>query len=152
MTTPEPPPSDGVKIQSKVSSLCVDLPGGDATNGKTLWMWDCNGDMFQNWIFEDGQLKYLRDKTKCVDLLGGQTENGNKLGIWDCYPGNSQQWGYDPDWGTIYLASSTDADATKCVQIGGEEQGDALVIWDCTIEPYQIWSVGSDVQPPLAVV
>jgi len=115
-------------------------------------MWECYDGTFQNWAFEDGQLKYLQDKTKCVDLLGGQTDNGNKLGIWDCYPGPSQQWGYDPDWGTIYLASSTTSDATKCVQIGGEEQGDTLVIWDCTIEPYQIWSVASDFQPPLAVV
>merc|ERR1712070_757177 len=47
------------------------------------------------------------------------------------------------EWGTIYLASSTKSDATKCAQIGGESKGDPLVIWDCLGEPQQVWKVGS---------
>lgn len=136
-------PLAGVQIQSTVSSLCVDLPGGDASNGALLWTWDCYGGDTQQWAFQDGQLVYLPDPSKCVDLLGGDTTNGNRLGIWDCGQGDSQMWGFDSEWGTIYLASSVGSDATKCAQIGGENKGDPLVIWDCTTEPQQVWTVGS---------
>jgi hypothetical protein len=138
-----PVPSAGVQIQSTVSSLCIDLPGGDTSNGALLWTWDCYGGDTQQWSFQDGQLVYLPDTSKCMDLLGGDTTNGNRLGLWDCYQGDSQLWGFDEQWGTIYLASSTASDATKCAQIGGENKGDPLVIWDCTVEPQQVWTVGS---------
>merc|ERR1719502_228524 len=151
-TTPSPegpttaaPSGAGVSIQSTVSSLCVDLPGGDTTNGALLWMWDCYGGANQQWTFQNGQLVYLPEPSKCVDLLGGNSTNGNRLGLWDCLDGQeSQQWGWDSEWGTIYLSSSSTAsDATKCAQIGGENQGDPVEIWDCTIEPQQVWAVGS---------
>jgi hypothetical protein len=146
-----PAPSAGVQIQSSVSALCIDLPGGDTSNGALLWTWECYGGDTQQWAFQDGQLVYLPDPSKCVDLLGGDTTNGNRLGLWDCYQGDSQLWGFDSDWGTIYLASSAASDATKCAQIGGENEGDPLVIWDCTTEPQQVWTVGA-LQSTLAVV
>merc|ERR1719454_1911903 len=117
---PEPTPTAGVQIQSTVSSLCVDLPDGDTSDGALLWQWDCYGGATQQWSFQDGQLVYLPDPSKCMDLFGGDTTNGNRLGLWDCYGGDSQLWGFDSEWGTIYLASSIASDATKCVQIGGE--------------------------------
>merc|ERR1712070_742046 len=86
-TTPAPPV--GVQIQSGVSSLCVDLPGGDTSNGALLWTWECYGGETQQWSFQDGQLVYLPDPSKCVDLLGGDSTNGNQLGLWDCYQGDS---------------------------------------------------------------
>lgn len=140
---PTPVPLAGIQIQSNVSSLCIDLPGGDTSNGALLWTLDCVGNENQKWAFQDGQLVYSPDPSKCVDLLGGDSTNGNQLGLWDCYQGDSQMWGFDEEWGTIYLASSTASDATKCAQIGGGNNGDPLVIWDCTSEPQQIWRIGS---------
>jgi hypothetical protein len=131
-----------VQIQSRASELCIDLPGGNTSNGALLWTWECYGGETQKWAFQEGQLVYQPEPTKCVDLLGGDSTNGNRLGIWDCYKGDSQLWGFDPEYGTIYLASSAASDATKCVQIGGGNQGDPLVIWDCTAEAEQVWTVG----------
>merc|ERR1719446_1735835 len=107
-------------------------------------MWECYGGATQQWSFQNGQLVYASNTSKCVDLLGGDTTNGNHLGIWDCYEGDSQQWDYDPDYGTIYLASSKASDATKCVQIAGHSAAVALTIWDCNCpdEPKQVWKVG----------
>jgi hypothetical protein len=153
-----PMPSAGVQIQwAREVNLCMDLPGGDTSNGALLWMWDCYGGDTQMWSFQDGQLVYSPDPSKCVDLLGGDTTNGNRLGIWDCYQGDSQLWGFDSDWGTIYLASSTASDATKCATVGGEHAGDPITIWDCTQHDggqdtqYQLWKVGSP-ESSLAVV
>jgi len=150
---PAPAPTEGGQIQSTVSSLCVDLPGGDTSNGALLWTWECSGGETQQWSFQDGQLVYLADPSKCVDLIGGDSTNGNMLGIWDCYQGDTQLWGFDEDMGTIYLASSKASDATKCAQIGGENKADPLVIWDCTGESYQYWTIGSafDVQSVVVV-
>jgi len=118
--------------------MCVDLPGGDTSNGALLWMWECYGGDAQKWSFVDGQLVYLPEPDKCLDVLGGDTTDGNQLGLWDCYGGESQKWGFDDDMGRFYLASSTN-DATKCVQIGGENLGDALQIWECNGEAAQTW-------------
>lgn len=149
-TDPTPAPMAGVQIKSNASSLCVDLPGGETTIGALLWTWDCYGGDTQQWAFQDGQWVYLPDPSKCVDMIGGDSTTGNQLGLCDCNGGNSQMWGFDEEWGTIYLASSAASDASKCVQIGGENRGDPVVIWDCTIEPQQIWTVGPP--PPSAVL
>jgi len=148
--TPAPAPAlDGQQIQSISSSLCFDLPGGSSDNGALLWMWECkSGDANQQWSFQDGQLVYSPDASKCVDLLGGDATNGNSLGLWDCNGGDSQLWEFDPNMGTIYLASSA-SDATKCV-IGGQNVGGSISIWDCSGEPDQVWIV--DTEHSFAVV
>lgn len=150
-TTPAPAPAPiDFQIHSTASMLCVDLPDGDTTNGALLWTWECSGMANQQFSFSDGQLVYLPDTSKCVDLLGGDTTNGNLLGLWDCYNGDSQLWGFDPDMGTIYLASSVESDATKCAQISGSNAGDNLAIWDCNGAQDQVWTL--DLMPPVAAV
>jgi len=130
---PTPAPLVGVQIQHKGTSLCVDLPGGDTSNGALLWTWDCYGGDTQQWAFQDGQWVYLPEPSKCVDMLGGDSTKGKQLGLWDCNQGSSQMWGVDEEAGTIYLASSTDA--TKCVAIGYDgfitSNGDTVRISDC---------------------
>lgn len=109
---PPPPAAAGTPIQSS-TGMCMDLGGGDTSNGALLQMWDCYDGETQQWSFQDGQLVYMPDPTKCVDLLGGDTTNGNPLGIWDCYGGDSQQWGFDSNMGTIYLARKIE----RCDQV-----------------------------------
>jgi len=162
-TTAGPAPEAFLRIRSFVGNspqLCMDLPGGDTSNGAVLWVWAADpGGLTQHWSFEDGQLKYAADTSKCVDMVGGDSSNGNLLGLWDCYNGDNQQWGYDPDMHTIYLASSTASDATKCLQLGDPAeihsswaQGTQLKIWDCDGSFNQQWYVEDDPQPELAVV
>jgi len=131
------------------SNKCVDLPGGDTTNGALLQMWECIGGDTQQWSFQNNKLVYALDPTKCVDLLGGDTTNGNLLGLWDCWESESQQWGFDPEAGTIYLASSAH-DASKCVR---DARDSGIEIWDCNGEAPQIWQIGSMVGvAPVVVV
>lgn len=97
-------------------------------------------------------LVYLPHTSKCVDLLGGNATNGNQLGLWDCNGGDSQQWGFDPEWGTIYLATSAASDATKCVQTRGIVHA-TIEIWDCNVQDArQVWSVGNTSSLAVAVV
>jgi len=145
---PTPAPLVGVQIQHNGTSLCVDLPGGDTSNGALLWTWDCYGGDTQQWAFQDGQWVYLPEPSKCVDMLGGDSTNGKRLGLWDCNRGSSQMWGVDEEAGTIYLASS--ADATKCVHSAEFKHKGPLVIWECvwsdgihSFTRSQLWTVSS---------
>jgi hypothetical protein len=65
---------------------CVDLLGGDTTNGNLIVIWDCNNGPSQQWHydpFKSGYIRYAGNPSKCVDLVGGDTTNGIKLQIWD---------------------------------------------------------------------
>jgi hypothetical protein len=82
------------------TSKCVDLTGGDTTDGTRLQIWDCNGLDNQKWGY-DGNLRTLYylsssanhpDASKCLDLAGGVGYNGANVQIWDCNGHTNQQW------------------------------------------------------------
>lgn len=123
---------------------CLDLSGGDATNGNTVGLWDCNGQLNQAWVWTSSSvgnsIRYGPNMMKCLDLSGGDTTNGNRLQVWDCEYSWQQQWGFDSSMGTVYLSSSTDADATKCI---AGDFDTAVFIWDCDGGGGQQWGKAS---------
>lgn len=147
--------ADPSTIVSQSSGKCLDLPGGDTSNGAQLWMWDCYGGPTQQFVFQDGNLVYGPDPTKCVDLLGGDTTNGNVLGLWDCNGDyNRQDWMFDgrikggdrhEAWGTIHLAKGPyKIKAVSCMG-ASTESGGPVYIWDCDSEDAtQTWIFGDD--------
>lgn len=89
------------------SWLCLDLFGGDTSNGNQVGVWECSGLDSQNWVFgDDWSIRYFNDQSKCVDA--GDMQDGTPLMIWDCNDLPQQHWGYDGTWirRTIYLADS----------------------------------------------
>jgi hypothetical protein len=142
----QPPelPTDGIVIQSRETGLCVDLLGGDVTNGNHLSLWKCMGhqsNAHQRWKFVDGQLMYLgkSNQPKCVDLIEGNVNNGQRLEIWDCAGTPQQQWRYDVSQGVIYLASQLGSGPLKCIDLrnGGKDGKNMLQVWDCN---YAAWN------------
>ena len=93
-------------ISQSAVDFCLDLNGGDTTNGNLVQVWECNGLANQQWVFADGtfQIQYYADKSKCVDA--GSLKPGSKLQIWDCNGTPQQHWGYDSNQQTIYLSDS----------------------------------------------
>lgn len=126
------------------TSKCLDLPGGDTTNGTPLWIWDCNGRSDQWWVFlpDSWQIAYGPDQTKCVDAPS-DFEQGGVLKLWDCNGGDNQRWGYDADQQTIYLAAS--AQASLCMDLAGgvPSAGTAVDLWACNSLPNQRWELPS---------
>ena len=63
---------------------CLDLYGGNTTNGTPIDVWDCSGVDSQNWAYDatTSQIRSMKDPTKCIDLRGGSTKQGNTLEIW----------------------------------------------------------------------
>ena len=131
---------------------CLDLTGGDASDGTLLEIWDCNGLANQNWVFAPGswRIAYAGDTSKCIDALGGNPgPAGTKLGIWSCNGRSTQKWGYDADEKTIYLADSV-TDASLCMDLAGGDQtnGTPIQVWDCYGGSSQQWILGAPPAPP----
>lgn len=112
-------------IRSQVdATLCMDLPGGDASDGAVLWMWDCYGGSTQQWYRRGGNIVSTANGVlKCVDLLGG----GDMLGLWECNGSETQQWAFDMDQGQF----SYGGDPSKCVR-SGTAQGEQLSVVPCS--------------------
>jgi len=127
--------------------MCLDLIGGDLTNGNKIFVWDCNGHASQRWQLFNDQIVSLKDVNKCIDLPGSDLTNGNQLQIWDCNNGANQKWGYDVSDNTIYLSAlGVKTYATKCMDLTGGQmaKGTPVEIWDCNGAANQKWFA----QPP----
>jgi hypothetical protein len=97
------------KVQSGMSSnqqdgyLCIDLPSGDKTNGKKVWLHDCLWQQEnQEWYYKDGKIMLAADNSKCLEVpQDDQPEEGKQLEIWDCSDSPNQQWYLYSDYGAI---------------------------------------------------
>jgi hypothetical protein len=58
---------------------CLDLVGGDTSNGTPIWLWDCNGFENQAWTFasDSWTIVYQADTSKCIDA--GDMSDGKQL-------------------------------------------------------------------------
>merc|ERR1740117_1303995 len=136
---PGPPgPSTWYKTitQSNDNRLCLDLPGGDTTQGTALWMWECNGGESQRWVFDSYQLRYGADESKCVDA--GDTSNGNQAVLWECNGYPQQDWSYDSDASRIYLSNTG-----TCMDFYADQQwnGQPVHTWECNGQQNQEWTL-----------
>lgn len=140
---PPAPPSPGGTILARVSNRCLDLPGGDTSNGNQLWVWDCSGGNTQHWVFQNWAIRYGGNTNKCVDISGGKIGSGTVLQLWDCNGQDSQKWGYDGNLGTIYAGSSL-ADASQCMDAHDGGRGANIMIWQCNGLQNQQWALNSE--------
>ena len=87
---------------------CLDLSGGDTTNGTKIKMWDCGalGGANQKWtVTADGHLKY-GTSSKCARVVNGS------LVIWDCHDWATEKFTFNN--GKIVRTSSG-----KCLDVSG---------------------------------
>jgi hypothetical protein len=81
----------GAIVAGDNSAKCVDLNGGNPTNGNKVEMWDCNGNASsQSWtVASNGTLTI---DGGCLDITGANFNNGTKIEWWPCNGGANQQW------------------------------------------------------------
>lgn len=116
--------------------LCIDLPGGNAYDGNHLWLWDCNAQDSQIWVFDNYQIRYGANEDFCIDA--GDMQDGTQLYLWHCNGQPQQTWGFDGDVPRVYLdGSSTCLDWYE----GDYTPGEPLHIWTCNDHDNQKFSV-----------
>jgi len=134
-------------IRSSYSGRCLDLPGGNATDGNLLQILTCSGATSQHWAWNENAKAIQWDGgqagTHCLDVPGNNLTNGNSVQILQCNGSPQQQWSYDKSYSTIHLASSSDAPKCLDLQNGGSTDGTLLQIWDCSLARLHLqqWSL-----------
>ena len=129
-----PPPATGNTLKSNLNGKCIDVPGGTATDGARLQMYDCNGTAAQKWTASgDGTLRALG---KCMDPAGGALANGTPIQLVTCNGNPVQRF-------TLSAAGDlVNVSANRCVDIRDRNSanGAQLQLWDCGGTPNQKWA------------
>jgi hypothetical protein len=113
---------------------CMDLIGGDLTNGNKIQIWDCNGiEKKQNWVYTKGALRSGVDQDKCVDL--GNMQPGTQIAVEKCNESPQQKLIYERSYRSI-AATGVYRLYNKhlCIDLSGgnKTNGNILQAWNCT--------------------
>ncbi|NUW33336.1 RICIN domain-containing protein [Nonomuraea sp. SMC257] len=122
-------------IKGVGSGRCLDVAGASQANGAQTQIWDCNGQVNQQWsATASGELRVYG--TKCLDVYGRGTADGTNVIIWDCNGQDNQKWRLNAD-GTI-----TAVGANKCLDVSGAgtANGVRVQIWSCGGAANQRWT------------
>jgi beta-glucanase (GH16 family) len=133
-SNPPPPSTGGSALKSAFSGRCIDIPGGNASDGVRLVTWDCNGGTNQQWAFQsDGTVRSLG---KCMDPAGAGTGNGTPIQLVACNGNPAQRFTLNGAGDLVNLS------ANRCVDINAwnNANGAALQLWDCNGGANQKWS------------
>ena len=114
------------------SRRCLDVPGGNSTNGTQPVIWDCNGAANQRWT-ASGQTRQALGK--CLDSPTNATA-GTKVQIWDCSGAANQRWNRNANGTVSNVASGLCLD----VRANATTAGSPVQLWTCTAGANQIWS------------
>ncbi|MDR7279587.1 serine/threonine protein kinase [Catenuloplanes atrovinosus] len=131
----EPPPIfSGRAVVNFGSGRCVDVPDSDASTGRAIQLWDCNGTAGQTFeLTADGRLRALG---RCLEVTGDG--DGSTLRIAAC----------DGAWDQIFTLNAVgdlvNVRADRCVDVmdGNTGNGALLQIWQCNGGTHQKWYVG----------
>ncbi|WP_442320077.1 protein kinase domain-containing protein [Catenuloplanes nepalensis] len=129
-----PPIFTGRAIVNVGTGKCLDVPDGDASTGRALQMWDCNGTPGQTFeLAADGRLRTLG---RCLEVTG--ESDGSRLRTAAC----------DGGWEQIFTLNSVgdlvNVRVDRCVDVvdGDTANGALIQIWQCNGGPHQKWYVG----------
>ncbi|MDH6222547.1 SGNH/GDSL hydrolase family protein [Streptomyces pseudovenezuelae] len=129
----KPPASAGGEVRSGIAGKCLDVSGGNSSNGTAADIAACNGSAAQQWSARsDGTLRALG---KCLDATGRGTANGTRIEVWDCNGGTNQQW-------QAYNGGYRNPVSGRCLDDPGASttDGTQLVLWDCNGGANQQWT------------
>jgi hypothetical protein len=101
------PPGENAyfRWRNVASNKCLDVFGGDPTNGLAIQQWDCwadqNAGQMQQWqsVSMDPNSFHVmlknRQTHKCIDIPWDNQTPGVLLQQWDCWGGTMQTWRED---------------------------------------------------------
>jgi hypothetical protein len=122
-------------VRGVASGRCLDVPGGNQTDGTFMQIWDCNGQSPQQWTLTDSNTLTVFGN-KCLDVPGHATTAGTRVEIWSCNGGTNQQWRANADGTIVGVESGLCLDVSG----GGTANGTAVQLWNCTGASNQKWT------------
>ncbi len=133
-------------LTGQASGRCLDVPGGNTEPRTPVIIYDCHGNINQQWEYTaSGQLRTLGG-TRCLDVRGGSTEPSAIVQSYPCHGGANQKWTLNTD-GSIVNAKSG-----LCLTVIGAETANltGVDMWQCQGAAHQKWkfSAGGPNPPP----
>ncbi|MCC6586729.1 MAG: RICIN domain-containing protein [Bryobacterales bacterium] len=95
VANPEAFPAGVVRMVSKASKRCLDIPSGNIADGVLPQVWDCNGNPQQRfWLTKtiSGDYLIMTDNGKVLDVRGMGTTSGTPIQQWLYWGGTNQRW------------------------------------------------------------
>lgn len=90
------PKSPWVKLVTRYSGKCADVPGGAQVPGAQLQQYSCHGGPNQRWAFmpnSDGSYLIRNLATNmCLDVSGNAITDNAAVGQWPCHGQPNQRW------------------------------------------------------------
>ncbi|MGH8613428.1 MAG: RICIN domain-containing protein [Gammaproteobacteria bacterium] len=134
-------------------NLCLDVQWGNPTPGTPVWLWGCDGDHAQRWVYkrhsadDERQSGTIRNPVydKCLDVQWGNPAPGTPVQIWDCNGGLAQKWTWDPETQVLQNALGTVLD----IQWGALQAQTPVWTWGRNEGPAQRWSSPYNPSPPI---
>ena len=119
---------------SSSAGRCIDVHGGQSTDGAPLMVWSCNGLARQKWTFVNHTIRGLGGK--CMDVALSSHDSGAVIQLWNCNGSEAQHF---------HLTSSGDLRnyaSNKCVDLKSLDKvnGIRLELWQCDGTASQKWS------------
>ncbi|HET9143478.1 RICIN domain-containing protein [Actinophytocola sp.] len=151
-------PSLPEPIVVKHSGKCLDVRGGPQAvqDGAVIEQWQCTTAANQNWTLRDagnGQVQLVAQNSgKCIQPVDGGTANSTALEQRTCASTAIQLWTRQNTAGAgeyrfVHVPSNRCLD----VQLAGLTDGVPAIIFDCTGNPNQTWTIGAPTQAPPTV-
>lgn len=131
-------PSGTASIQLKKHGKCMDLAGGNTSNGGNIQQWSCvEGHSNQQFsVVSDGEFYQIKHTAsgKCLDVSGGNSTNGTNIQLWDCQSGNNNQR-FSLDMISSLEFMIRNKKTGKCLDLrgGSSSNGTNIQLWDCVI-------------------
>lgn len=135
-------------IQSKNSSLLMDVQGGGTDQGVNVIQWPSNDGMNQQWIIQRLENGYYTIQSKnsgmSLDVYGGGADQGNRVIQWPYHGGTNQQWILveNEDGSISFMSRLAEENGTRYVLDvygGGMDQGVNVIQWTSTGGNNQKW-------------
>jgi len=132
------------------SKKCLDVRGGQITDGAKLQIWDCNGHTNQDFVWcTDGRIVSAGPGSAlgmCLDVPGGDASKPTELQLWQCNGRAGQYWQFDEKSQSIFPPSTGEK---MCVDVegGSDTNGATVNIYYCSPGSGEKWHFGQGPPP-----
>jgi len=131
------------------STKCLDVRGGQVTDGAQVQIWDCNGHTNQNFMWcSDGRIVSAANFgiAMCLDVPGGDPSKPTDLQLWQCNGRGGQYWQYDTANHAIFPPSTGEK---MCMDVSGgsDKTGSLINIYYCSPGSGERWYFGQGPPP-----
>ncbi|WP_255949861.1 ricin-type beta-trefoil lectin domain protein [Streptomyces odontomachi] len=126
-----------VVAHSGIAGKCLDVAGGNTTNGTPVQIYGCNGSTAQRWTYTPGDGGTLRALGGCLDVSGSGTANSTKVQLWQCNGSGAQRWTAGAN------DSLVNPESGRCLDDPNSSTADStqLQIYDCNGTAAQQWTL-----------